>query len=243
MSHFPVICILQSMTATHGTEHIKVIFSEYGVPKSTVTDNGPCYSSKYFKVMMKKMGIHHINTSPHHHQSNGLAEGYVRIIKSLLQKAKETGDDPHPVTLIYCSTSLSCTLPSPFEMLHGWKPNSDLPQIQYNSTITPDTLCMKDKHQEKGDENILPIGTKVMYITPPSKTWHPATVEEYLGYSSYKIKADNCATYVRTRLHLKPYKPCTQPTPKQQATQEHPALPMMSWVSTRARKAPTHMDL
>ena len=77
------------------------------------------------------------------------------------------------------------------------------------------------------DEKILSIGTKVMCITPPGKTWHPATVEEYLGYHSYKIKTDNDATYVRTRLHLKPYKPFTQPTPKQQATQEQPALPMM----------------
>ena len=189
------------------------------------------------------MGIDHITTSPHHHQSNGLAEGYVRIIKSLLQKAKETGDDPHAVIFIYCSTPLSDTLSSPFDMLHGQKLISDLPQIQYNSTITPNTLHTKDKHQEKADENILPIGTTVMYITPPGKTWHPTTVEECLGYCSYKIKADNGATYVRTRLHLKPYKPCTQPTPKQQATQEQPALPMMPWVSTRARKAPTCMDL
>ena len=72
---------------------------------------------------------------------------------------------------------------------------------------------MKDKHQEKADENILPTGTKVMCITPPGKTWHPTTVKEYLGYHLYKIKADNGATYVRTRLHLKPYKPYTQPTP------------------------------
>ena len=70
MSCFPVICMFQSMTATHVTVHMKAIFSEYGVPKSIVTDNGPCYSSEYFKEMMKKMGIHHITTSPHHHQSN-----------------------------------------------------------------------------------------------------------------------------------------------------------------------------
>ena len=106
MSCFPVICMLQSMTATHVTEHMKAIFSEYGVPKSIVTDNGPCYSSEYFKEMMKKMGIHHITTSPHHHQSNRLAEGYMRIIKSLLQKTKETGDDPHAVIFIYHSTPL-----------------------------------------------------------------------------------------------------------------------------------------
>ena len=152
MSHFPVICMFQSMTATHITEHMKAIFSEYGVPKSVVTDNGPCYSREYFKEMMKKMGIHHITTSPHYCQSNRLAEGYMRIIKSLLQKAKETGDDPHAVIFIYHSVPLSDTLPSPFEMLHGQKPISDLAQIQYNPTIRPDTLHTKDKHQEKADE-------------------------------------------------------------------------------------------
>ena len=243
MSHIPVICMLQSMTATHVTEHMKAIFSEYGIPKSIVTDNGPCYSSEYFKKMMKKMAIHQITTSPHHHQSNGLAEGYVKIIKSLLQKAKETGDDPHAVTLIYHSTPLSDTLPSPFEMIHGQKPISDLSQIQYNSTITSNTFHTKDKQQENVDENILPIGTKVVCITSPGKNWHSATVEEYLGYCSFKIKADYGATYVRTRLHLKPYKPCTQLTPKQQATQEQPALPMMHWVLTSGRKVPTCMDL
>ena len=122
MSCFLVIHMLQSMAATHVTEHMKAIFSEYGVPKSIVTDNGPCYSSEYFKEMMKKMGTHHITTSPHHYQSNGLAEGYMRIIKSLLQKAKETSDDHHTVIFIYCSTPLSDTLPSLFEMLHGQKP-------------------------------------------------------------------------------------------------------------------------
>ena len=127
MSHFPVICMLQSMTATHITEYIKAIFSEYGVSKSIVTDNGPCYSSEYFKEMMKNM----------------------RIIKSLLQKAKETGDDPHAMIFIYHSTPLSDTLSLPFEMPHNQKPISDLPQNQYNPTITSDTLHLKGKYQEK----------------------------------------------------------------------------------------------
>ena len=95
---------------------------------------------KYFKEMMKKMGIHHITTSPHHHQSNGLAEGYVRIIKSLLQKAKETGDDPHAVTLIYHSTPLSDTA-----AITIW--NASWSKIQYQtyhkfSTTPPSHLIL-----------------------------------------------------------------------------------------------------
>ena len=43
---------------------------------------------------MRHLGIMHITTSPHH-QSDGLAEGYEKIIKNLLSKAKETGQDYH----------------------------------------------------------------------------------------------------------------------------------------------------
>ena len=61
---------------------------------------------------MSHLGITHITTSPHHHQSNGLAEGYVKIIKNLLSKAKETGQDYHEVISVYRSMPLSNDLPS-----------------------------------------------------------------------------------------------------------------------------------
>ena len=84
MSHFPIIHQLTSMTAKVVTEHLKAIFSELGVPDVLISDNGPCYSGEYFKAAMSKLGITHITTSPHHHQSNGLAEGYVWIVKKSL---------------------------------------------------------------------------------------------------------------------------------------------------------------
>ena len=84
MSRFPVIRQLTSMTAKVVTEHLKAIFSELGVPDVLVSDNGPCYTGEYFKAAMSRLGITHITTSPHHHQSNGLAEGYVRIVKKPL---------------------------------------------------------------------------------------------------------------------------------------------------------------
>ena len=78
------------MTAKVVTEHLKVIFSELGAPDVLVSDNRPCYTGEHFNAAMSKLGITHITTSPHHHQSNGLAEGYVWIVKNLLSKAKET---------------------------------------------------------------------------------------------------------------------------------------------------------
>ena len=84
MSHFPVIHQLTSMTAKVVTEHLKTIFSELSAPDVLVSDNGPCYTGEYFKAAMSKLGITHITSSPHHHQSNGLAEGCVLIVKPLV---------------------------------------------------------------------------------------------------------------------------------------------------------------
>ena len=89
MSRFPVIRHLSNMTAKMVAEHMNAIFSELGIPKTLVSDNRPCYTGDQFKKTMSHLGIMHITTSPHHHQSNRLAEGYVRIIKNLLSKAKK----------------------------------------------------------------------------------------------------------------------------------------------------------
>ena len=77
MSRFPVIRHLTSMTAKAVAEHLKAIFSEFGVPDVLISDNGPYYTGEQFKVAMRKLNITHVTTSPHHHQSNGLAEVYV----------------------------------------------------------------------------------------------------------------------------------------------------------------------
>ena len=92
-SKFPLIRRLPSMTAWADTEMLKSIFTEYGLPTCIVSDNGPCYTSECFATEMHKLGIQHITTSPHHHQSNGLAEVYVKITKHILQKAKDTNED------------------------------------------------------------------------------------------------------------------------------------------------------
>ena len=91
------------MTANMVAEQMKAIFSELGVPKTLVSDNRPCYTGDQFRTM-SHLGIMHITTSPHHHQSNELA-GYVKIIKNLLSKAKETGQDYHEVISLQINAS------------------------------------------------------------------------------------------------------------------------------------------
>ena len=61
------------------------------LPETLIFDNGPCYTAKALTSVMNAYHVNHISSSPHYPQSNGLAENYVQIVKSLFYKAKEEG--------------------------------------------------------------------------------------------------------------------------------------------------------
>ena len=66
----------------------KKTLSQFGTPKELVTDNGPEFSSHYFKSFSKTCDFEHRNSSPHFHQSNGLVERSIQTVKHTLKKAK-----------------------------------------------------------------------------------------------------------------------------------------------------------
>ena len=90
-SQFPIIRKLSSMTGKAIAHHMQAIFAKYGWSDTLVTDNRPCYTSKEFQMLMQSMSVNHITSSLHYHQSNGLAEKFVGIIKNLFHKAKGLG--------------------------------------------------------------------------------------------------------------------------------------------------------
>ena len=52
-NRFPVVCKLNSMTAQHVASHFKLIFSEYGLPDTLVSDNRPCSQQRYLPISCK----------------------------------------------------------------------------------------------------------------------------------------------------------------------------------------------
>ena len=126
-SRFPVVHKLSSMTGQHVANQCKVIFSEYGWPETLISDNGPCYTSQAFTSVMQSYNVNHITSSPHYPQSNGLAEKYVQIVKSLLDKAKEEGKDFYKYLMIYHNTHPTGIMKSPMQILQGRNARSDLP--------------------------------------------------------------------------------------------------------------------
>ena len=123
-SQFPIVTKLQSLHSMSIIKHLKEIFTEIGVPRCIVSDGGTQFTSQEFKDFMKMRGIQDTPTSA---QSNVQAEHFVQTIKNSFTKAMEGGEDLHLAILLYITTPLNHSLPSPAELLNTRKFRYALP--------------------------------------------------------------------------------------------------------------------
>ena len=149
-SRFPVVCKLSSMTGQHVANQCKLIFSEYGWQETLISDNGPCFTSEAFTSLIKDYSVNHIPSSPHYPQSNGLAEKFVQIVKSLFYEAKEEGKNVFKCLMIYCNTSLTGSLMSLMQISQSRSTKSDLPMskaARQQLGLQSDDIRKADKHE------------------------------------------------------------------------------------------------
>ena len=156
---------LSFMSGQHVANQCKQVFSEYGWPDTLISDTGPCYTVDAFTSVMNAYHVNHITSSPHYPQSNGLAEKYVQIVKSLFYKAKEKGKDLFKCLMIYYITPLSGSLQSLMQILQSRHARSDLPisnAARQQLVLQTDKLrtAYKNEHLPSHD---LHIGQDVMY--------------------------------------------------------------------------------
>ena len=76
----------------------------------------------------KHWNIKHSTSSPRNPRNNGQAESAVKIVKSLLTRAKCSGQDPYLALLAYRSTPVDSHLRSPAEMLYQHALCTTVPQ-------------------------------------------------------------------------------------------------------------------
>ena len=100
-------------------QQLRTLFAQFGIPRTVVTDDGPCFISKEFREFMIKNGIHHIRFSPYHPASNGLAEHAVPVFKEGFKKMKEgtISDKIAHFLFSYRNLSHSTTGMSPAELM------------------------------------------------------------------------------------------------------------------------------
>ena len=67
-------------------EHLRSMFSRFGLPQVMVTDNVTCCTSYEFKEFARLNHIRHLTTAPYRPSSSGLAERAVQTIKLGMKK-------------------------------------------------------------------------------------------------------------------------------------------------------------
>ena len=223
-SRFPVIRRARSTTASATIDTLKQIFSEYGIPKTLMSDNGPQFSSKEFKDFAHQYCFTHITSSPHYPQSNGMIECMVQTVKQTMKKCTAAGHDLYLAMLIYRSTPLSSTIPAPAELLNGRKYRALLPtrsilqnardQIVHDQMINDKAKQADHYNRSARDLQPLPAQQPVfVQVDPKSKEWKPAVVTETPTVTqprSYTVQTADGSTLQRNRHFIQPAE-MTQP--------------------------------
>ena len=75
--------------------HTKRIFAKFGTPKKVVSDNGPEYIGRDYKLFVKQWDFNCDSSIPHYPKSNGQIEQTIQTIKKTLKKAFKSNEDPY----------------------------------------------------------------------------------------------------------------------------------------------------
>ena len=195
-SHYPEIALLTNESSRQVITHLKSLFARYEIPSCCVSDGGPQFASAEFKQFAKDWGIEHKMSSPYYPRSNGLAENAVKVVKRLLGKAADRGEDKYLALLAYRSSPLE-TGKSPAELLFGRKLRTRLP---YRN----ETFTRKSAPHDRGKSlNVLKPNDTVRAKNARGRRWpERARVVGLRGPRSYDVEAEDGWIMRRNRQHL-----------------------------------------
>lgn len=187
---------LQTTTSEAVIGVIKSHCARFGVPGTIVSDNGPQFSSKEFRIFTQKWSIVHERISPGNSQANGAAEVAVRAAKRLLRKSEHAGEDIFESLLNIRNTKTEGSDTSPAERLLGRPTQTLIPTRRYHGYEFSKREAEKkqDARQNKllrkhagKDLPQLRVGDHVR-VQPidGSKKWKEATITKQLSGRSFE---------------------------------------------------------
>ena len=114
---------MKSTTAAKTVEKLRILFSQYGLPKQVVSDNGPQFVAEEFQSFLAQHGIRHVTSAPYHPRSNGQAERAVQIFKNAMKNAENDNRSlQHKLSVFlfkYRTTPHALTNETPAKLLYG----------------------------------------------------------------------------------------------------------------------------
>jgi hypothetical protein len=125
LSKWPEVFAVADQTAyTVATLLVEHVISRHGVPAELLSDRGQNFLSALMAEVCKIMGIHQVNTTAYHPQTDGLVERFNRTLTSMLAKTVEKNgrdwDRRLPYVLFAYRTAVQAsTGESPFFLMYG----------------------------------------------------------------------------------------------------------------------------
>ena len=214
-SKFPIIRTMSSTTASATISVLKTIFGEYGIPQAVFTDQGPQFTSKEFSDFACKYQFEIQHSSPRYPQSNGFVEAMVKVVKGVMTRARESGEDVHLAMLAYRATPFKNGVASPAEMLNGRLYKDLIPlrrrmnaqqEESRESLIAAQQRSIDQYNRHAKERQELMELQKVWMQKDPSKpTWEPATVVSVSEKPrSYVVQDETGMQYQRNSRHIRP---------------------------------------
>lgn len=113
---------------------LQQVISIHGVPGQITSDNGTQFTSQAFYDFVTKLDIKHARTCDYNPAANGMDERFnatlAKIIKNYTEKSGRDWDKQLSWALLNYNTTIhDSTSLSPYSILFGRKPRSDIPAV------------------------------------------------------------------------------------------------------------------
>uniref|UniRef100_A0A8D9B7U7 RNA-directed DNA polymerase n=1 Tax=Cacopsylla melanoneura TaxID=428564 RepID=A0A8D9B7U7_9HEMI len=195
-SKWPEIKVLKKAPDTGVTMILlEEIFSMHGYPDFLVSDNASIFKNEVFYMYTKERGITQIFSAPNHPATNGLAERYVQILKSKIDKmsadSAPVSEKVQTILQHFRATPLACGM-SPSELYLNRQIRIRLDAIKPAKKL-PSNVC----HQ--GNVRTLQVGDRVTARVYRNNklTWELGFVQKKWGALHYEIELDNGHVFKR----------------------------------------------
>ncbi|KAL1447951.1 hypothetical protein WDU94_000597 [Cyamophila willieti] len=188
-SKWPEVRIVRQAPNTLNTiKFLEDIFSFHGYPEILVSDNATIFKNNQFNNYCKERGIVQIFSAPGHPSTNGLAERYVQILKSKLDKMSSDSMPIHEqvqqILHLFRATPLSCG-ESPAELYLHRKMRIRLDALK--------PVEMPRHVPVDGNIRSFSVNDRVLarVYKNNKSTWELGIVVDKLGQLHYNVRLDN----------------------------------------------------
>ncbi|XP_040292346.1 zinc finger protein 420-like [Bufo bufo] len=164
-TRYPEAIPLRHTSAKLIAKELMGMFSQVGIPKEILTDQGTPFMSKVMKELCRLLNVKHLHTSVYHPQTDGLVERFNKTLKTMLKRAVSKDGKDWDLLLPYVLFGVrevpqASTGFSPFKLLYGRHPRGllDGTKEAWEQQPTPHKSVIE--HIEKMQERIgtvLPI--------------------------------------------------------------------------------------